>query len=311
MVRRVAITLFVSMVVSSATFSFGSSPPAAAAAVAYVAPSGAPIVDRFRPPPEPWMAGNRGIDYGTEPGAEIAAAADGRVAFAGEVGGALHVTIVHDDGLRTTYSFVAAITVVVTQRVRSGQVVAVARAGAARRLPGVVSSLVTVASPHQGAPLATAVDALDRSPGGRASLSHLRARADGLDDRLPAIGDLAETSATMAELHRREVPDRVRYVTIGGSGDLVVPGTSALDPDADAAVLVPTGVGTGSHGSMASSAPVTRELGLAVAGLGPTCRSLPSVMVSALTAETIRWGEATLGLAVALAAVGAPVPPAG
>jgi len=55
--------------------------------VDYRPPSDAEIVDHFRPPPKPWMAGNRGIDYGTSPGAQISASADGRVIFAGLVGG--------------------------------------------------------------------------------------------------------------------------------------------------------------------------------------------------------------------------------
>lgn len=536
MVRRVAITLFVSTVLSVA---LPLAPTSAAADVPYRAPTDAPIVDRFRPPPEPWMPGNRGIDFGTAPGAEITAAADGRVVFAGAVGGALHVTVAHDDGLRTSYSFVASVAVVVTERVQVGQVVAVAggpfhfgvrtpddgyldpeavlagtirprarlvpgtddglpalaaerrsllaaiagggvaalsalgttavdanamlwhlwveshpathagriadvvrawattectnttepvpgpegrrivvlvsglgtnsggntaleidtgtlgyapadvvpfsyaggraprpeavghdpfvaiaerafdgddsqqsvsesadrlgvllqqvaatapgvpidviahsqggvvarlavaRAGDEERLPAEVESLVTVASPHQGAPLATAVEMLDRTPGGRVTLAHLRAVADGLDDRRPAIGDLAETSSVMSELHDRAVPDRLRYVTIGASGDLVVPGTAALDPGADAAVLVPTAVGTGPHASSASSPATTREIGLAVAGRGPTCRSLAAVMASAVMAETIRWSEATLGIAALATAVGAPLPPTG
>jgi len=181
---------------------------------------------------------------------------------------------------------------------------AVSRAGDEARLPSTVESVVTVASPHQGAPLATAVDALDHSPGGRASLSRARVVADGLDERLPAIGDLAETSSTMAELHARAVPDRVHYVTIGGSGDLVVPGTAALDPRADATVLLPTAVGTGPHGEVASAAATTREIGLAVAGRGPTCRSLASVAVSATTAEAIRWSESALGAAALFASLG-------
>jgi murein DD-endopeptidase MepM/ murein hydrolase activator NlpD len=86
--------------------------PAAASAtrsdeVEYRLPSDAPIVDRFRPPVHRWEPGNRGIDFGTTDGATVRAAADGRVVFAGEVGGALHVTVEHADRLRTTYSFLA------------------------------------------------------------------------------------------------------------------------------------------------------------------------------------------------------------
>jgi len=444
----------------------------------YRPPTDAPIVDFFRPPAQPWMSGNRGVDFGTAAGAQISAAAEGRVVFAGQVGGELHVTVEHDDQLRTTYSFLSSVTVSPGDRVQLGEVIGIAgglvhfgvrtpdgvyldpealfagtlrprvrlvpgtdqglerlgaqersslldvfldngaavlevtsswstatatlvlhyavelnpathslrtldavrrwkesqlnctptsveapvltqrrivvvvsglgtssdsntaweidtsalgyadtdvvrysyaggqaprdgsagatddpglqsvatrpfdaiasrpfdaidsqqsistsadrlrvllqsvsaaqpgvpvdviahsqggvvarlaieRAGAEDQLPGEVSTLVTVSSPQQGAPLATTIAALADSPGGTAALSQLRAAgvADELDNRHPAIGDLAETSAVMDELHDLPMPDAVRFVTIGGSGDVVVPGTVAVDGDGDA-----------------------------------------------------------------------------
>jgi len=83
----------------------------------------APVADPFRPPATPFGAGNRGIEYATEAGTEVRATGDGRVTFAGSVAGSLHVTVLHDDGVRTTYSFLARIDVVVGQPVRQGAVV--------------------------------------------------------------------------------------------------------------------------------------------------------------------------------------------
>ena len=95
-------------------------------AVAYRPPVAGPVVDPFDPPARPWQPGNRGIDYGVPAGTEVDAAADGDVVFAGQVGGALHVTLRHADGLRTSYSFLAATSVHVGQRVRAGEAVGVA-----------------------------------------------------------------------------------------------------------------------------------------------------------------------------------------
>src|SRR5690242_4351821 len=78
--------------------------------VSYVPPVDAPVIDPFRPPPNPYAAGNRGLEYGTAPGDPVRASADGIVIFAGQVGGTLHITIRHADGLRTSYSFLATIT---------------------------------------------------------------------------------------------------------------------------------------------------------------------------------------------------------
>ena len=517
----------------------------------YRPPTDAAIVDRFRPPPKPWMAGNRGIDFATTPGAQISASAEGRVIFAGAVGGQLHVTIEHPDGLRSSYSFLESLTVSAGDRVKGGDTIGIAggpfhfgvrnpdgeyldpeavlagslrpsarlvpgtdqgldrlganerralldvfldtgaaalsastnwsmrttalvahyavelnptthaqrlaialdqwfedrknctsasmsvpahetsriavlvsglgtssdgntaweidtqalgystdevvrysyeggqaprveapmsvdvdsgssqsfdaiatrpfdaldsqqpvgrsaehlavllqsvaasrpgvpidviahsqggvvarlaveRAGADARLPTEVETLVTVSSPQQGAPLATAVLALDGSPGGAGALSQVRAAglADDLDHRLAAITDLAETSPIIDELHARPMPAGVRFVTIAGSGDLVVPGAVAVDPVADARIILPTPIGTETHGSLPSSPAATREIGLAVAGLGPTCQSIGDAVLALATAEAIRYGESAAGATTALGAWFLAIPPA-
>lgn len=88
----------------------------------YLPPVEAPVVDGFRPPETRYGPGNRGLEYGTEPGAAVAAVADGVVTFAGTVAGTRHVTVRHADGVRTTYSFLARVDVVGGQSVRQGQV---------------------------------------------------------------------------------------------------------------------------------------------------------------------------------------------
>jgi hypothetical protein len=99
-------------------------PLSVSASVSYRPPVGGVIIDRFRAPPNPFAAGNRGLDYSTTPGSPVRAAADGEVIFAGEVAGTLHITIRHGDGLRTSYSFVASIGVRAGNRVRQGEVIA-------------------------------------------------------------------------------------------------------------------------------------------------------------------------------------------
>lgn len=94
----------------------------------YTAPVSAPVVDGFRPPDDPWGPGNRGVDYATEPGTPVVVAAAGQVVFAGAVGGALHVTVRHPDGLRTSYSFLAGVQVALGQVLAPGTVIGVAGA---------------------------------------------------------------------------------------------------------------------------------------------------------------------------------------
>src|SRR5436305_4746367 len=93
------------------------------AASGYQPPVAAPVADPFRPPSTPYGPGNRGVDYATVPGTQVKAAADGEVVFAGQVGGALHVVVLHGDGIRTSYSFLSSIRVQRGDRVTQGQVV--------------------------------------------------------------------------------------------------------------------------------------------------------------------------------------------
>ena len=94
--------------------------PTAPVAVVYGPPVDAPLVDVFRPPASPFGPGNRGIDFDTVEGTPVRASADGQVVFAGPVGGRLHVVVRHEDGLRTSYSFLATIGVRRGQRVSAG-----------------------------------------------------------------------------------------------------------------------------------------------------------------------------------------------
>ncbi len=511
-------------------------------AVDYRSPVEAPIIDRFRPPAKPWEAGNRGIDFGTTAGEDVGAAADGRVVFVGQVGGALHATVEHRDGLRTTYSFLESIDVRPGEQVRSGDVIgraggpfhfgvrtpegiyldperllagtleprvilvpgrdqgvdelqarerrnllstivdtgaaalnftrnagvdwarivahyaaefdpgthleralgafdawrdqqehctpssvllpvappgdrrvavlvsglgtgsgsnsaweidtstlgydnvdvirfsysggrspdsttpadpqgfgaigmtefdaidsqqpigesadrlsdllasvaaarpgspidvlahsqggivarlAIERSAAEGNLPGRVENLVTIGTPHQGAPLATGIEALRVSPGGEGSLSLIRSSgaADELDDRRPAITQLSEISPVIAEIHDRPMPEQVRFVSLGAAGDLVVPGVAVGDPAAESHRILPSAIGTEAHGDLASDPRTTREIGLAISGLPLGCQSFAEAARSFVTAETVRLGES----AMAVAGIGISLSPA-
>ncbi|MGH9210412.1 MAG: peptidoglycan DD-metalloendopeptidase family protein [Acidimicrobiales bacterium] len=92
----------------------------------HVPPVDAPVADGFRPPTHPYGPGNRGIEYDTEPGAEVRASAAGEVVFAGVVAGSRHVTLRHADGIRTSYSYLDQVHVLLGQRVEQGQPIGIA-----------------------------------------------------------------------------------------------------------------------------------------------------------------------------------------
>jgi len=116
--RRALLALCCVILVAAAL----GSPTAAAAPEppSYRAPVEAPVRDPFRAPASVYGPGNRGLEYGTEAGTVVRSAAAGRVTFAGAVAGSLHVTVRHPDGVRTSYSFLARIDVVVGQEVDQG-----------------------------------------------------------------------------------------------------------------------------------------------------------------------------------------------
>jgi hypothetical protein len=80
---------------------------------------GTPVLVRpFLAPPEPWLAGHRGVDLAATPGSPVLAAGAGTVTFAGRVAGR-GVVVVRHGALRTTYEPVRAL-VAVGAAVRAG-----------------------------------------------------------------------------------------------------------------------------------------------------------------------------------------------
>jgi len=104
----------------------GLAGPADAEAALYRPPVDAPVVDGFRLPNGPYGAGNRGLEYDTVPGQAVRAIGDGLVVFAGPVAGIRYVTVLHPDGLRSSYGYLAELLVTAGERIVIGQVVGTA-----------------------------------------------------------------------------------------------------------------------------------------------------------------------------------------
>jgi murein DD-endopeptidase MepM/ murein hydrolase activator NlpD len=97
-----------------------------ALAVLYTPPVPGRVVRPFQPPPDPWSAGHRGLDYAITPGEAVHAVGDGVVVFAGTVARTLHVSVRHPDGKLTTVSFLETISVRAGAHVHRGDVVGTA-----------------------------------------------------------------------------------------------------------------------------------------------------------------------------------------
>ncbi len=71
--RRALLVRMLAVLVGAASISAAAPASSAPDPPRYVPPVDAPVVDGFRPPATPFGAGNRGLEYGTDPGTPVAA----------------------------------------------------------------------------------------------------------------------------------------------------------------------------------------------------------------------------------------------
>ena len=83
------------------------------------------VIDQFRAPSCKWCSGNRGIEYRTEPGSIVTAAAGGIASFVGSVAGTNYVVIKTDGTLKTSDNLLVTHGRLQSVSVKSGAVIAV------------------------------------------------------------------------------------------------------------------------------------------------------------------------------------------
>ncbi len=118
-----AARMIVGVVLAVVVVSISAPPAYGAAAPPWTRPVPGALVRPYIAPLSRYGAGHRGVDFAAEPGTPVHAAGPGTVVFAGIVAGTRHVVIRHDNGWRTSYSYLAAVRVRAGQRVREGAIV--------------------------------------------------------------------------------------------------------------------------------------------------------------------------------------------
>lgn len=113
----------------------GEAWPQSSAYRGYVWPVRGPVIFPFEPPTGPYGTGHRGIDIAAPIGSPLRAAGSGQVTFAGWVAGSLFISIDHPDGVRTTYSWLSAVSVSRGDRVDAGQTIGATGSGHHARVP--------------------------------------------------------------------------------------------------------------------------------------------------------------------------------
>lgn len=80
------------------------------------------VLRRFAPPATTWGAGHRGIDLAATPGEPVLAVASGAVSHVGVIAGKPTISVLHADGIRSTYEPVGA-SVRTGESVEAGQTI--------------------------------------------------------------------------------------------------------------------------------------------------------------------------------------------
>lgn len=135
-----------------------------------------------------------------------------------------------------------------------------------------IGTVVTLSSPHEGAPLATAAADVRRGPAGRVALDATSSIAAGAIPPSDArsVRQLDERSAFLGRLRRGRLPDQIDLTSVSGVDDVVVPADHTGVSGAESVTVDPAG--PSDH-----SAILRDPRGLAAARLALEGRPLPCV----------------------------------
>ena len=168
--------------------------------------------------------------------------------------------------------------------------------------PLTVDHVVTLASPHHGAPAATLAGTFGLTSGSSVLGGAVASSTGGdIDPSAPSVAQMAAGSSYLDGLARRPLSTALAFTSIGAAGDLVVPGLSSV---ADGATNALVGLGgPAAHGELPGSPEAAREMALALGGRGPTCVPTTALASRVATATVVATGELAVGGTAAPTAV--------
>ncbi|MEX2099859.1 MAG: peptidoglycan DD-metalloendopeptidase family protein, partial [Acidimicrobiia bacterium] len=147
-----------------------------------------------------------------------------------------------------------------------------------------LGNVITLSSPHEGAPLATTGEKIRGNPVGKVVLDDLV--GDRFDAVPPpnsvAVGQLSEDSGTIKDLFPRGIPEHIDFTTIGATGDIVVPATNISVPGATETAVSVGGNPLGEHSAIVSDPGALRAVRAALEGRAPPCVSLGTALGGAV-----------------------------
>jgi len=162
-----------------------------------------------------------------------------------------------------------------------------------------LGSVVSLASPHEGAPLARSTAALRGSDDTRNALDVIDELDDRLLDRLPssnapAVRQLDPDSDLMRKLQSTPLPPNVHYVSVSGTDDVIVPADRS-DLEGATEVTVDVHGLTDDHSAILRDADALRAVRAALERRPPPCVSLLTAIRSAVEPMALSRVEGDLG----------------
>lgn len=156
-----------------------------------------------------------------------------------------------------------------------------------------LGNVVTLSSPHEGAPLATVGQQVGASPLGKAALDTLEDIAPLPPPSSAAVRDLVEGSSVIREVQDRGVPEHFDYTTIGATEDLVVPATNISLPGATETVAAVNDANE--HSAIVRAPDALKAVRSALEGRPPPCVGLLTALRTAVSPVLISRFEHTVG----------------
>jgi murein DD-endopeptidase MepM/ murein hydrolase activator NlpD len=156
-----------------------------------------------------------------------------------------------------------------------------------------LGNVVTLSSPHEGAPLATVGQQVRATRPGKVALDMLDDVAPIPPTGSPAVQDLAERSSVIREVQANGVPEHFDYTTIGATEDLVVPATNISLPGATETVAAVDGVNE--HSAIVQAPDALKAVRAALEGRPPPCVGLLTALRTAVSPVLISRFEHAVG----------------
>jgi hypothetical protein len=156
-----------------------------------------------------------------------------------------------------------------------------------------LGNVVTLSSPHEGAPLATVGEQVRATKLGKAALDTLEDALPIPPPSSPAVRDLAEQSSVVREVQARGVPEHFDYTTIGATEDFVVPATNISLPGATETVAAVDDVNE--HSAIVRAPDALKAVRAALEGRPPPCVGLLTALRTAVSPVLISRLEHTAG----------------